>query len=110
MVSIVNLHPYTTAALLQFADIKGSKVRTISLGQGQGPKAEQAIAEGRQHGSWVVLQNCHLAKSWMPQLEVLVDGFSVDTCLEGFRMWLTSYPAPFFPIAILQNSIKASRC
>ena len=98
-----------TAVLFKFAADRGmeDKVSTISLGQGQGPKAERLIAEATANGGWVVLQNCHLAPSWMSSFEQIVEDFAADDSLDpAFRLWCTSYPSPDFPVAVLQNSVK----
>ena len=36
---------------------------------GHGLAAEEMIDRGMVEGNWVLLQNCHLFKSWMPRLE-----------------------------------------
>ncbi len=53
------------------------KMESISLGQGQGQRAENMIRDGMERGTWVLLQNCHLAVSWMPVLERLVEGMVI---------------------------------
>lgn len=42
------------ASLLKFADDRGQRVESVSLGQGQGPVAQHWINAGRKEGFWVV--------------------------------------------------------
>jgi len=50
-----------------------------------------------------MLQNCHLAESWMKDLEKIYE----DICISykdvhrDFRLILTSFPSTKFPLAIL---------
>lgn len=98
-----------TDMLLRFAKEMGmaDTMGKISLGQGQGPKAQKLIEESCKKGTWVLLQNCHLAKSWMPSLEKICEGFEESTMIhKDFRLFLTSMPADYFPVPILQNGVK----
>lgn len=98
------------SALYKFADEQrmSKRLAPISLGQGQGPKAEAIIKEGMERGLWVLLQNCHLAPSWMPSLDRIIDSITLDKVHREFRLWLTSMPTQKFPVTILQNGVKTT--
>ena len=82
----------------------------ISLGQGQEVVAEAAMAKAYGEGHWVVLQNVHLVKNWLPKLEKLIEEQS-EGANETYRLFLSADPAPtraahIIPQSILETSIK----
>eukprot|EP00294_Goniomonas_avonlea_P007519 CAMPEP_0114565520 /NCGR_PEP_ID=MMETSP0114-20121206/14353_1 /TAXON_ID=31324 /ORGANISM="Goniomonas sp, Strain m" /LENGTH=1925 /DNA_ID=CAMNT_0001751771 /DNA_START=60 /DNA_END=5835 /DNA_ORIENTATION=- len=96
------------ADLLKFTNEMGfgERLQTTSLGQGQGPIAEKMIHTCASEGHWVLLQNCHLAVSWMPRLENIAENMDVTKVKPDFRLWLSSMPSTAFPVSVLQNSVK----
>eukprot|EP01060_Flectonema_neradi_P004124 TRINITY_DN12705_c0_g1_i2.p1 TRINITY_DN12705_c0_g1~~TRINITY_DN12705_c0_g1_i2.p1 ORF type:complete len:4231 (+),score=761.72 TRINITY_DN12705_c0_g1_i2:111-12803(+) len=97
-----------TEGFLKWASDFGKKVRYVALGQGQEGPARRLIESGKKAGEWVLLQNCHLGKSFMLELQEIVASLdpSDKQTKDEFRLWLTSMPVGYFPIPILQNSIK----
>nr|CCA18047.1 PREDICTED: dynein heavy chain 7 putative [Albugo laibachii Nc14] len=96
--------------LMKLADTNGftDKLIAISLGQGQGPLAENAILQAIDTGTWVCLQNCHLCTSWLPILDRVSEDITVSRAHPSFRLWLTSEPTPLFPSSLLQRGIKVT--
>mmetsp|Transcript_7627 Transcript_7627/g.14387 ORF Transcript_7627/g.14387 Transcript_7627/m.14387 type:complete len:3920 (+) Transcript_7627:928-12687(+) len=84
------------------------KTETISLGKGQGERAKKAIESNLKSSKWIILQNCHLFKSWMPELEQQVEHLAEHKTQvhEDFRLFLTSMPVKYFPVPVLQTGVK----
>eukprot|EP00002_Diphylleia_rotans_P021405 TRINITY_DN4165_c0_g1_i7.p1 TRINITY_DN4165_c0_g1~~TRINITY_DN4165_c0_g1_i7.p1 ORF type:complete len:4191 (+),score=803.60 TRINITY_DN4165_c0_g1_i7:51-12623(+) len=98
------------ASFYQLARQRRWEHRTVScsLGQGQGPVANQLIETGISRGDWVLLQNCHLAPTWMSELERVIEKIT-DARTEihkDFRLWLTCLSSPSIPSAVIRASIK----
>ena len=82
----------------------------ISLGQGQEVVAEAAMEKAYAEGHWVVLQNVHLVKNWLPRLEKKIEEQS-EGANKTYRLFLSADPAPnraahIIPQSILETSIK----
>ena len=82
----------------------------ISLGQGQEVVAEEAMEIATADGHWVVLQNVHLVKTWLPSLEKLIES-QMASAHKNYRLFLSADPAPnrdahIIPQSILETSIK----
>jgi len=86
------------------------KLKSISLGQGQGPVAETMIHSAVETGDWIFLQNCHLATSWMLSMERIVLNIAENAAKvnKTFRLFMSSMPSKSFPVAVLQNSVKVT--
>jgi dynein heavy chain len=116
-----------TKEVIALAKQMGVKLEYCSLGQGQAPTATRMISDGIKNGGWVFLQNCHLSISWMPALEKIIDGYCSTAAAAAaaaavnapnaanlaalaphpsFRLWVSSYPHPRFPISVLQRGVK----
>ena len=95
-----------------FAYDIGTNIYSIALGKGQGEKASKVLKEFANTGGWVLLQNCHLLPSWMPELENIIQRFRSDSekgllrIHNSFRICLTTKSTPIFPITILQHAVK----
>ncbi|EDW38589.1 GL12690 [Drosophila persimilis] len=82
----------------------------VSLGQGQEAIAEAAMDTAAKNGHWVVLQNIHLVRKWLPVLEKKLEYYAEDSHPD-YRMFLSAEPAStpsahIIPQGILESSIK----
>jgi dynein heavy chain len=78
--------------ILKLASEKKIQFNPLSLGAGQAEKAISAIRNAQKSQTWVVLQNCHLAPSFMPTLDGLIEEITVDPS-SAARIWLTTMPS-----------------
>lgn len=103
-----------TTALQELAKKKGTKIFSVSMGEGQEKYAKRAIVEGMDTGGWALLQNCHLGLGFMNQMDTIIEeakkaNDSGETPVsEGYRTWITCEPHKEFPINLLQMSIKVT--
>ncbi len=89
---------------------QAGKFFNISLGQGQEMIAENALEISAKEGDWIVLQNIHLVRHWLPILERKLDRI-LENAQENFRLFISAEPSADFsthiiPQGILENSIK----
>ena len=105
MIFVLSLGSDPVADMLQFAEIMNmtNKLESIPLGQGQGPKAARLIENAKVNGGWVLLCNCHLSVSWLPELERICEQMNPDLTDNNYRLWLTSMPTAAFPTLLLQR-------
>ncbi|XP_022915026.2 dynein beta chain, ciliary isoform X1 [Onthophagus taurus] len=82
----------------------------VSLGQGQEVVAETAMDIAARSGHWVILQNIHLVKKWLPSLEKTLERYS-EGSHPDYRVFMSAEPAAsaaahIIPQGILESSIK----
>ncbi|XP_053593671.1 dynein beta chain, ciliary [Microplitis demolitor] len=82
----------------------------VSLGQGQELVAEEKMKIAAANGHWVILQNIHLVKSWLPNLEKKMEQLSTNSN-ENYRLFMSAEPntdphESIIPQGILESAIK----
>ena len=81
-------------------------VKPYSLGRGRGAGALELLNEAKDKGFIVLLQNCHLCLSFMPQLEHFINTIDPESVNPRFRICLVTMSSPEFPIGILYQGTK----
>ncbi|XP_063612420.1 dynein beta chain, ciliary-like, partial [Penaeus indicus] len=86
------------------------RLHNVSLGQGQEKVAEEAIQIAAREGHWVILQNIHLVRQWLPRLEKKLE-IHADGAHQEYRVFMSAEPASkpenhILPQGILESAIK----
>lgn len=81
----------TLGNMLGFTSEK-QNFHNVSLGQGQEVVAEAAMDTAAQHGHWVVLQNIHLVRKWLPSLEKKLEYYA-ENSHPNYRVFVSAEPA-----------------
>jgi dynein heavy chain len=68
---------------------EAQKFHNVSLGQGQEPIAEAAMDLAAKEGHWVILQNIHLVKNWLGNLEKKLEQLS-ENPKEDYRLFISA--------------------
>ncbi|XP_034234645.1 dynein beta chain, ciliary [Thrips palmi] len=90
--------------------LNNGNFHNVSLGQGQEVVAEEAMDVAATKGHWVVLQNIHLVKKWLPALEKKLEAYA-EGSHSNYRVFMSAEPAAsaaahIIPQGILESSIK----
>ncbi|KAL5105240.1 Dynein heavy chain 10 axonemal [Taenia crassiceps] len=96
--------PAALTTLALNVDFGMSKIKYLSLGQGQEAAAESLFSSCMARGHWLVFQNCHLLLSYTSKLEKMLE--SAVNPHPDFRLWLTTEPVTTFPVGLLQIAYK----
>ena len=67
------------------------RIHLVSLGQGQEASANFLLNKSAQEGHWVILQNIHLVKKWLPTLERMLERFAT-TAHSEFKVFMSVQP------------------
>lgn len=70
--------------------------------------ALKLLNSAMNNGYWLMFQNCHLLLAFLNDLEKIMD--RTNNIHPHFRLWLTTEATPFFPVSVLQRSLKSKLC
>lgn len=84
----------------------GQNFHNVSLGQGQEPVAEETMDISARNGHWVILQNVHLVRNWLPNLEKKMEQLS-EKPHEDYRLYISAEPSPDPHESIIPQVLKA---
>ena len=98
-----------TSSIDELAKKKVKILSKVSLGEGQGVKAESLLQEAIETGEWVLLQNCHLGLTFMNYLDTLLTNEEwISKAHPEFRIWMSCEPRDGFPLGLLQKAVKVT--